>query len=89
MDKEYIEREAGRMGEWISVKDRLPENNKKVLCCYYFGERNDMPFISTLDYYATDEMPHFQHTLGNENMHVTHWMPLPEPPRDGGGEAAL
>ena len=51
-------------GEWISVKDRLPESDEKVLCCYHFGENSNMPFISVLDYYATDPIPHFQHEKG-------------------------
>ena len=65
---------------WISVEDRLPERDERVLCRYTFGEDGLMYFYQVLDYYATDPQPHFQHTLGDTRMRVTHWMPLPEPP---------
>ena len=67
--------------EWISVKDRLPEEDGHYLCNYHFGEYPKMTFTQVLDYYATDIVPHFQHTLGDGSMKVTHWMPLPEPPK--------
>ncbi len=66
--------------KWISVKDRLPKKNGQYLCNYHFGEYPKMTFTQVLDYYATDIVPHFQHTLGDGSMKVTHWMPLPEPP---------
>ena len=62
--------------EWISVKDRLPENiaNRVLVVCersngvfyahyekpFWINLETDKPFIST----------------------VTHWMPLPEPPKE-------
>ena len=65
--------------EWVSVKDRLPEIGKVVLA---FGTRS-----------ATTGM--YQGTMANRPdvwmwknhtpKHVSHWMPLPTPPR--GGEA--
>lgn len=70
--------------EWISVKDRLPEKDGHYLCNYHFGEYPKMTFTQVLDYYATDIVPHFQHTLGDGSMKVTHWMEiprLPEPPK--------
>ena len=67
--------------EWISVTDRLPEKDGLYLCNYHFGKNRDMTFTRVLDYYATDKIPHFQHTLGDTTMKVTHWMPLPEPPK--------
>ena len=69
--------------EWISVKDRLPEHDEKVLCRYGFekeGKRHDMMFTGCLDYYAHDLVPHFQHA--STGLFVTHWMPLPEPPKE-------
>lgn len=69
------------MSEWISVKDRLPEQDGKVLCWYGFkqdGEELGRMYRGCLDYYAHDDTPHFQHGL--TGLYVTHWMPLPEPP---------
>lgn len=69
------------MSEWISVKDRLPEVDGLYLTCYKF--RNDgRLFMEVLAYYAIDLKPHFQHE-GYSGLTVTHWMPLPEPPKEG------
>lgn len=69
-----------RAQQWISVEEKLPECDGQVLCRYHFGDHSDMPFVSVLDYYAGDVMPHFQHTRGIDKMRVTHWMPLPGSP---------
>ena len=66
--------------KWISADERLPERDEQVLCRYIFGEHNDIPFYQVLDYYAFDPHPHFQHE-GTSGMCITHWMPLPEPPK--------
>lgn len=76
--REYEQRIAADVqpiNQWISVKDRLPENCIEVLVydtdCgivigWYDKEIGDFAadFISPLDA-------------------VTHWQPLPEPPKDG------
>ena len=64
--------------KWIPVTERLPEGDGHYLCRYGFG-RAGSTFYQTLDYYATDVQPHFQHE-GARGMRVTHWMPLPEAP---------
>lgn len=74
--------EAGKP-KWIPVSERLPERDGQYLCNYHFGNHRDMTFTRVLDYYATDKIPHFQHTLGDTSMKITHWMPLPEPPKEG------
>ena len=72
--------------EWISVKDRLPEKDGHYLCNYHFGEYPKMTFTQVLDYYATDIVPHFQHTLGDGSMKVTHWMEIPKLPQPPKGD---
>ncbi len=72
--------------QWISVKDRLPEKDGHYLCNYHFGEYPKMTFTQVLDYYATDIVPHFQHTLGDGSMKVTHWMEIPKLPQPPKGE---
>lgn len=71
-----------KTSEWISVEERLPENEKPVLAYYGFDNDGDgdlgMMFIGTLSYFCFDHDPHWQHA--GCNLVVTHWMPLPEPP---------
>jgi hypothetical protein len=74
--------EAPAVNLWIHAS-KPPEKDGRYLCRYRFRSCGSMAFIQVLDYYATDPIPHFQHTLGDQNMEVTHWMPLPEPPKGG------
>ncbi len=60
--------------QWISVKDRLPENGKKVLV-YCKENKNDYEIGAYSDTY----MGFFVRQTWYEN--ITHWMPLPEPPK--------
>ena len=61
------------MLKWISVKERLPEKSGKYIVCtrkkavYCTAFR----FFHGKGYFATDT-----------NTHITHWMPLPEPPEE-------
>ncbi len=70
------------MAEWISVKDRLPEEKGQYLCllniceiCEYKVLRFSQTFLGKLMFFVYD---------GNgcsEVTNVTHWMPLPKPPK--------
>lgn len=64
--------------KWISVKDRLPEDDGPVITAYHF-KSNAVRYISTLSYFCFDPQPHWQHE--STGLVVTHWMPLPEPPK--------
>lgn len=57
--------------EWISVEDRLPDVGIDVLVCY----RNECDVARYSDTYRC----FFTGMYACEN--VTHWMPLPEPPK--------
>ena len=67
---------SAKRNEWISVKDRLPAKHERVLIydsvCHniYMAWRDD-----DLDVWFSEEyLPDF--------VYVTHWMPLPEPPKE-------
>ena len=71
------------MSDWISVKDRLPEDERNVLAYYGYdhGDGNlGMRFMAVLTYFAFDQQPRFQ--FESTGLKVTHWMPLPEPPKE-------
>lgn len=62
--------------EWISVKDRLPE--EKVNCIVHYKHAycdNDGYWAIGICFYDGEK---FQL---NSAYKVTHWMPLPEPPK--------
>ena len=59
--------------KWVSVKDRLPKDNGVFLVLYENSNIVDKNFYA-------DEPWRF--TLQTSYGRVTHWMPLPEPPKD-------
>lgn len=65
--------------EWISVKDRMPDLNTYVLICLIGALSGNtlMKVDYTLKYH--NNAIEWKHTSENA---VTHWMPLPEPPKD-------
>jgi hypothetical protein len=58
--------------KWISVEDRLPDKYGKYLCCTEYGDITIETFFDAVRAYA----PGFANRL------ITHWMPLPEPPKE-------
>ena len=58
---------------WISVKDRLPEYTPMVLAMCTDGYE--------LAYYGMYGQG-WTNTLGTEHLNVTHWHPLPAPPKE-------
>lgn len=80
--------------EWISVDDRLPERNTRVLV-YAQGKEDGFEgeYVITITSY-TDNL--FGYNISGwvepwqyffVSYEITHWMPLPEPPtKNNGGE---
>ena len=66
-----------RKSEWISVEDRLPERHSRVLC-YHKYEPESPDVICENTYYGRKSDGHLWLSDGDK---VTHWMPLPIPPR--------
>ncbi len=60
------------MSEWINVKDRLPKLNQEILGyekdIVYWGFYSQFGFLDTLE--------------ECERKKTTHWMPLPNPPKE-------
>ena len=79
--------------EWISVKDRLPETKEnpltmdfqEVICFCDFGGRPKRTDVRTYGFgqRSWEKEPHFLHGQQIMDGVVTHWMPLPEPPKEG------
>jgi hypothetical protein len=86
----FLAADVQPVDRWINVKDRLPEDNKPVLCfvidttgegsSYVIGscEHSEFWFLKIGDN-KRFSFPHMQ-------IKVTHWQPLPEPPKDGDTE---
>lgn len=91
-EAEHLYNAGYRKQEWISVDDRLPENDygkhwkerQRYLVC---TEPNGLMYVAKYGYkehgwwsdgggYVLDEKNYRK---------VTHWMPLPEPPKMKGG----
>ncbi len=62
--------------KWISVKDRLPENKQIVLVVDEFQEMAVCGIKIYPDVYIF-----MLHNTSKQIIEVTHWMPLPEPPK--------
>ena len=67
-----LQTNAVTVQEWISVEDRLPEDQEEVLVCT--RSKNGIRNIDK-GYMAIDRFIH------RGRAEVTHWMPLPKPPK--------
>lgn len=67
------------MIEWISIKDKLPGDGQKVIFCIKGDDES-----SSGDYDAGRGKFYelcFDESLGWPVKDISHWMPLPEPPK--------
>lgn len=81
---QHVSNTSNALGGWISVKERLPGDEKPVLVYYGFWRKENagtaLRYTGTLSYFRFDPQPHWQHE--STGLIVTHWMPLPEPPKE-------
>lgn len=73
--------------EWISVKDRLPDNKEHDWVLAQVVEDNGYMHIPKVMEYRQLRNDWFEETYGWLSEHnglfsVTHWMPLPKPPKE-------
>ena len=71
------------MSEWISVEDELPGYGVEVLVFRPMAKESDDPIIkisSRLNDGISTVSPQGVEHCFECWCHVTHWMPLPEPP---------
>ena len=78
--KKFFEQEslAQATSEWVSVDERLPEVGKTVLTLDKRGHINDR-----YTYKCADGVAVFTAEYLTSSKDITHWMPLPEPPKEG------
>ena len=72
------------MSEWISVKDKLPKSNKYNRLIAFRDDGDGDGFIDCDVTYFKGKFYKFNYQY-EENLlinDVTHWMPLPEPPKE-------
>ncbi len=68
--------------KWIAIEKEIPKDGQRVLVC---GIRNGIQvckFKEAKGFYGRYAF----WTRHQEPVTVKYWMPLPEPPKEGGGE---
>ena len=75
-----IEKLRGQLPRWIPVTERLPEDRSDVLVVAYWHERWGV----YMGWCAPERVAWSVHIgIGDRSdIAVTHWMPLPEPPKE-------
>ena len=76
--QQEIEKLRGQLPRWIPVEERLPEDRSNVLVVAYWHERWGV----YMGWCAPERAEWSVHIgIGDrDDVAVTHWMPLPEPP---------
>jgi hypothetical protein len=73
----YIQQLEAQQPRWISVGERLPEDDGYFLCY-----RNDGSPEVVCMYYGDGDFLTPEPELNNISHVITHWMPLPLPPEE-------
>ena len=69
------------MSEWISVKDRLPKPDESIMLCAFGKSVGEGTYQGHDGYHNVWKMYAVCGTYWDDE--ITHWMPLPEPPKEG------
>ena len=70
-----IEHLDAKVPKWISVEERFPWMNRKVLVTDGF-------IVAEAHYNGRAEWIHDGHCMETSGVIITHWMHLPEPPKE-------
>lgn len=73
-----IERLEAEQPRWISMEDMLPQDGQKVILV-----NSKSPSITLQGVYKADKTPDTIRVFGFGIGKATHWMPLPEQPKEG------
>lgn len=66
---DYLIAHGVTVQEWLSIDDRLPEDSATVLVCHKNGLVTTNAWLGAHWWFENERNP------------ITHWMPLPEPPK--------
>jgi hypothetical protein len=69
------------MSEWVKCSERMPEANRLVII-YQLHEGVLECFRTNLATYRPADFRNDWTDISGYDAHPTHWMPLPEPPKD-------
>lgn len=75
---DYIQKLEDNQLKWISLRERLPHDGQKVILI-----NDKSPSITLQGIYKADKTPDTIRVLGFGIGKATHWMPTPEPPKEG------
>lgn len=80
LEHEKVDKLRAAVPRWISVEERLPEPYQNVLTCAWKLFGADRRLVYGIDYTIENN----EWVCGGESYKtmVTHWMPLPEPPKE-------
>lgn len=71
--------------KWISVEDRLPEDDEGQVLAIVNGKHGNINFVNGIvmaEYFNSDKEWILEMFPEIRNPNVTHWQPLPEPPKE-------
>ena len=75
-----IEELLAAVPHWISVEERLPEKHVEVLICTEDYEKNELGFANTAVWDGSEWIETWNRK--ESILYVSHWMPLPAPPKE-------